>query len=103
MNGNYLLYLIIAVYLLFVFLVSRLGNRRQIGRRRLFWTSLFLTPVLGLAFYFNSMELKMHPYTERHYKCEKCGYTFAEEYPYCPFCEKEGIKVALKPVTKFMT
>lgn len=45
----------------------------------------------------------MHPYTERHYKCEKCGYTFAEEYPYCPFCEKEGIKVALKPVTKFMT
>lgn len=103
MDENYLLYLIVASYILVVFLVSLLGSRREIGRRRLFWTSLILTPVLGLAFYFNSQDLKMHPYTEQHYKCEKCGYTFEEAYSHCPFCEKEGVKIELKPVTKFMT
>ncbi|MBN2173609.1 MAG: hypothetical protein JW731_05735 [Bacteroidales bacterium] len=93
----------IILYILVVYLFSRLAKNREIGPRRLFWISLFLTPVLGLALLLSSHELKMKPYTEQNYKCERCGYIFSESYPHCPFCEKEGHTQELKPVNKFMT
>lgn len=98
-------FLIIAIvfYIIVVYFFSRLGRNREIGTRRLFLVSLFLTPVLGLAFLVSSQERKMNPYTEITYKCEKCGYVFSEDLEYCPFCEKEGFKQKLKPVNKFMT
>lgn len=98
-------FLLIAVilYIIVVYLFSRLGKNREIGTRRLFLVSLFLTPVLGLAFLVSSHERKMNPYTEVTYKCDKCRYVFSEPFEYCPFCEKEGYKQKLKPVNKFMT
>ncbi|MBL7105253.1 MAG: hypothetical protein ISS18_13065 [Bacteroidales bacterium] len=42
-------------------------------------------------------------YTERKFKCERCGYVFSEDYPNCPFCEKEGVNQELKPVDQIMT
>ncbi len=98
-----ILFALIILYIVIVFLFSRLGKTREIGSRRLFWLSLFLTPVLGLAFFFSSGHRKMKPFTERKYKCEKCGYVFSEEYEYCPFCEKEGVKQELSPVKQYMT
>ncbi|MBN1339370.1 MAG: hypothetical protein JXA03_08605 [Bacteroidales bacterium] len=95
--------LIVAGYILITWLFSLLGNFREIGSRRLFIISLFLTPVMGLAFLLSSQERKIIPYTEKSYKCERCGYIFSESYPHCPFCLKEGFEVALKPVNKFMT
>lgn len=95
--------LILAGYVIIAFLFSLLGNLREIGRRRLFLISLFLTPLIGLAFLLSSQERKINAYTERSYKCERCGYIFAENYPCCPFCEKEGHHEELKPVLKFMT
>ena len=94
---------VIILYTIVVYLFSRLGKNREIGPRRLFLISFFLTPVMGLAFYFSSQERKMYTYTEKNYKCEKCGYTFSEYYDFCPFCEKEGHRHKLKPVSKLMT
>jgi len=94
---------IIAVYTLFVYIFSRIGNKREIGNRRLFWISLFLTPLLGVAFFISSQHKKMNMYTEERYKCEECGYVFSEEHEHCPFCAKEGKIRELKQVNMFMT
>ena len=94
---------IIVCYVVFVYLFSRIGKRREIGPRRLFWISLFLTPLLGFAFFISSQQKKMIMYTEERYKCEECGYVFSEEHDCCPFCAKEGKKSELKQVNMFMT
>lgn len=98
-----LLLLIIAIYIAVVYLFSRLGNRREIGNRRLFWISLFLTPALGFAFFISSQHKKLVFYTEKRFKCEECGYVFTEERECCPFCEKEGKVNVLTPVEMTMT
>ncbi|MBC8487212.1 MAG: hypothetical protein H8D45_14380 [Bacteroidetes bacterium] len=100
---HYFLICAIILYVVVVYLFSRLGKSREIGPRRLFWLSLFLTPIIGIAFYLSSQELKMIHYTERKFKCERCGYVFSEDYPNCPFCEKEGVNQELKPVDQIMT
>lgn len=103
MSDLLLVGLIVGGYILIVYFFSLFGNSREIGSRRLFIVSLLLTPIMGLAFLLSSQEKKMIPYTEKSYKCERCGYIFSESYPHCPFCLKEGHEVELKPVTKFMT
>lgn len=90
-------------YVIVVFLFSLLGAKREIGKKRLFWVSLILTPVIGLAFLLSSQHRKLTLYTEERYKCNECGYVFSEYHEYCPFCEKEGHKHVLKPVSMYMT
>jgi len=82
---------------------SFVGRKREIGKRRLFWVSLFLTPVIGLAIFIGSEQLKMKSYIEKKYNCGRCGYVFSDFHESCPFCEKEGIKHQLKLVNQFMT
>jgi MFS family permease len=94
---------LILAYILVAYLFSLLGARREIGRKRLFWVSLFLTPVIGLAFFLSSQHRKLNMYTEERFKCEACGYVFSEHHDYCPICEKEGHQHALKPVNMYMT
>jgi len=94
---------LILIYIVVVYLFSMLGNRREIGMRRLFWISLFLTPAIGLAFLLSSQHRKLNLYKEQRYKCEDCGYVFSEDHEFCPFCEKEGKKNPLKPVSMYMT
>ncbi|HPE57128.1 MAG TPA: hypothetical protein P5514_12305 [Bacteroidales bacterium] len=94
---------LILTYILVVYLFSRIGGRREIGKRRLFWISLFLTPLLGFAFFISSQHKKLVLYTEKRYKCEDCGYVFSEESECCPMCEKEGKINPLKKVDMYMT
>jgi hypothetical protein len=104
MESKYI-FLIIALilYTVVVYLFSRLGKTREIGPRRLFLLSFFLTPIMGLAFYLSSQHRKITPYHEPSYKCDRCGYVFSELEPQCPFCLKEGHHEVLNPVTKIMT
>jgi len=97
--------LIIAVvlYTLVVYMFSRLGKTKEIGQKRLFILSFFLTPVMGLAFYLSSSHRKMNTYHEASYKCEECGYVFSEHYDNCPFCEKDEKQIKLVKVKKLMT
>lgn len=100
---HYILIGAIVIYIVIVYMFSRLGELREIGTKRLFWLSLFLTPVMGLAFYLNSSHRKINHYTERRFKCDECEYVFSEEHEYCPFCEKEGKKIELRQVDMLMT
>jgi hypothetical protein len=102
-SKDYILIGAVVVYVVIVYLFSRLGETREIGTVRLFWLSLLLTPVMGLAFYLNSSHRKLTMYTEERYKCNECGYVFSEYHEHCPFCEKEGKKMVLVPVDMFMT
>lgn len=100
---HFVLIAIILLYIVVVFLFSRLAEKRDISKRRLFWISLFLTPVIGLAFLLSSQHRKLNMYTEQRFKCERCGYVFSEQHENCPFCEKEGHEVKLKKVNMYMT
>ena len=94
---------LIIIYIIIVYLFSLIGDKREIGKRRLFWISLFLTPVLGFAFFISSHHKKLVLYREKRYKCEECGYVFSEDRECCPICEKEGKNNPLKEVEMFMT
>lgn len=100
---HFLLLFIVVLYVVLVYFFSAIGKKREIGRWRLFWLSLFLTPLLGLAFFLNSQHQKINFYTEDRFKCESCGYVFSEYHDQCPFCEKEGKHCELTPVSMFMT
>ena len=93
----------IVIYIAVVFLFSLLGEKRDIGQRRLFILSLFLTPVIGLAFLLSSQHRKLTMYKEQRFKCDECGYVFSEYHDHCPICEKEGHKHKLKQVKMYMT
>jgi len=104
MESKYVLLIIaLLLYTLIVYMFSRLGKLREIGPGRLFWLSLFLTPIMGLAFLLSSQHRKIIPYTEPSYKCDRCGFIFSEAEPECPFCLKDGNHEKLNPVTKIMT
>ncbi len=94
---------IIIVWIGASFFLSKLGETKEIGRRRLFVLSMALTPLIGLALYLSSPHRKMYVYKELFYKCNTCGYTFSEEHEHCPFCEKDGIVSKLVPQNKIMT
>lgn len=94
---------IVIVYVIIVYYFSRLGKRREIGTISLFWISLFLTPLMGMAFFFMSQHKKINLYTEERYKCDHCKYVFSEEHEFCPMCEKEGRHEELKVIDMFMT
>jgi hypothetical protein len=100
---HFLLLFIVILYLVLVYLFSAIGNKREIGRQRLFWLSLFLTPLLGLAFFLSSQHRKINLRMEERFKCEECGYVFSEHHDCCPICKKEGKECELKPVNMFMT
>jgi hypothetical protein len=98
-----ILMIAIVLYAIIVYMFSRLGKAKEIGQRRLFVISFFLTPIMGLAFYLSSAHRKLNTYTEASYKCGNCGYVFTENYHNCPFCEKDDKKVKLVKVKKLMT
>lgn len=100
---HFVLVAFILIYIVVVYLFSLLGGKRDIGKRRLFWISLILTPVIGLAFLLSSQHRKLTMYTEQRFKCEECGYVFSEKHEFCPHCEKEGNNYRLKPVNMYMT
>ena len=93
----------IVTYIVVVYFFSLLGEKRDIGRKRLFVISLLLTPVIGLAFLLSSQHRKLTMYKEQRYKCDVCDYVFSEHHEYCPHCEKEGHQYKLKRVNMYMT
>jgi len=100
---HYVLIGLIILYIIIVYIFSRIGIRREIGVRSLFWISLFLTPLMGWAFFLMSSHKKINLYTEERYKCERCKYVFSEPHDCCPICEKEGLHQELKVVDMYMT
>lgn len=94
---------LIILYIIICYLFSRIGESREIGARKLFWISLFLTPIFGYAVWANSSHKKLNLYTEDRYKCTTCGYVFTEPLDHCPICAKEGKTSEVKIIEMYMT
>lgn len=78
----------ILVYLIFVFIVSTFASRRKIGRLKVFFISLFFTPLVGLVFYKLSQPSYVLNFTR--FRCPKCVVDFTEPHNDCPLCRKKG-------------
>ena len=103
MNEYWILGGILVIYVGASYLLSRHGDKKEIGKRRLLILSLALTPLIGFALYISSPHRKMYMYKEVFYKCNTCGYTFSEDHSSCPICQKDGIESQLVPKNKIMT
>lgn len=77
------------------------GKKRKIGAIKSLLLCLFLTPLLGSLFVFNSQ--KSISYFEERFCCPRCKYEFNESKDFCPLCEKEGEKIPLEVKRKMMT
>jgi DNA-directed RNA polymerase subunit RPC12/RpoP len=92
-QSNEMVFLII-LYLVLAIGVAFLGQNRKIGFAQSFGLSLFLTPIIGLAFVAHSD--KKITYFEYQYHCPRCGYNFTEELEHCPYCIKNGHQIVLQ-------
>ncbi len=93
--------ILLSIYIVSVLAVLISSLRRRISRIRLFFISLFLTPVAGSVLLWAAD--KKIDYEVIRYKCKSCGYTFTENHENCPICEKDGHRHPLKPVKRIMT
>lgn len=83
----------IAFYLFAVATLAKLGSKREIGGKKSFLYSLFLTPVTGIFVVFSSpMKDILHIV---HYKCNRCGLEYTDYHRYCPSCRKDGVSIRL--------
>lgn len=84
------------LYLVLVGILTLLATKRKIGRIRIFFVSLFLTPVAGLLAYMNSEPVYVLELTR--YRCQKCSIDFTETMGECPYCRRDGVLSRLQTV-----
>ncbi len=103
-------YALIAIYFVLVIVVtyaSTTNKRTKKKSKKIFWFSLFLTPIAGIIIYLQNTEKKFDVGDTRYivskYRCDNCGYKFDENYDCCPICEKEGERIELEEVKQIMT
>lgn len=88
---------IIITYIGISVLVAFLAIGRRISFAGAFFTSVFMSPLVGLVAILNSdKNIKVKYYTTR-YSCPECKYEYTEQKEYCSFCKKKGITVKLEP------
>jgi hypothetical protein len=91
---------IIIVYLLFCFILYKLGESKKIRGWRLGLISLLFTPVIGfIVYYFSPSRMIV---LEKRYICTQCKYEFTHYEEYCPHCLKSGKRVKLKAADRNM-
>lgn len=92
---------LVGFYLMAVGILTYLGYQRQVGGTKVFFLSLFLTPIAGMIIL--NVSPVLIQYREQRYKCSRCGFEYNEKHPECPFCAEDGVKVPLKTIYKTMT
>lgn len=78
----------ILVYLILALIISAFANRRKIGRLKVFFISLFFTPLMGFVIYKLSQPSYLQNFTR--YRCPECVVDFTEPHKDCPLCRKKG-------------
>ncbi|MBN3035140.1 MAG: hypothetical protein JW861_06110 [Bacteroidales bacterium] len=86
--------LFVAFYLFTVATLTKIGSKKEIGGRKAFLISMFLTPVVGLFFVAGSPRKNLLRIV--HYKCPRCGLEYTDYHRSCPSCRKEGVQVRLE-------
>jgi hypothetical protein len=73
------------------------GIEKQNLGIRLFFISLFLTPLVGLLYFIRH---RKDVSKVVYYYCKECDYIFPEKMRHCPICEEKGVKIRL---TKYIS
>lgn len=84
---------LIAIYLIVTFVLTVMGIERQAEGFKLFVISLFLTPLVGVIYYYSK---KNKSSDIQYYHCAECEYIYPVKMKHCPMCAEQGIKVKLK-------
>jgi hypothetical protein len=87
---------IVLLYTLLVFILTMNGSKRKVGRLRIFFVSLILTPLTGLLVYRLSEPIYVLRITRYH--CPRCGIDFTESISDCPYCKSDGTSSRLHPM-----
>jgi hypothetical protein len=88
---------IIITYIGVSVLVAFLAIGRRISFAGAFFTSVFMSPLVGLiAILKTDKNLKIKYYITR-YSCPVCNYEYTEEKECCNFCKEMGNTVKLEP------
>ncbi len=88
-----MLIIVIAIYLLITFVLTVLGIEKQTEGLKIFFISLFLTPLVGLIYIYSK---KNKTSQISYYHCHECDYIYPVKMRDCPICLEKGIKVKLK-------
>ncbi len=83
-----LLFIGSAFYLVLAASAARLGTDKKSGAMRVFFYSIFLTPLVGFAYALSSP--KKNVLKTVHYRCPSCGLEHTSKHHSCPTCRKEG-------------
>jgi hypothetical protein len=83
-------FIFILIYLTSSLILSRIGNKRNIGWLKTFLISIFFTPVAGFfAVIFSRTKKFKGKKKARIYRCSNCKYEFRHSFDVCPFCGTE--------------
>ncbi len=88
--------IIIAVYVLLVFLATFALEKDKKKRLSFFIYCLIFTPITGMFKKLILIKKTNGIHTVVHYRCERCGFEFTQPQEYCSLCAKEGVRVKLK-------
>ncbi len=88
-----MLIIVIAVYLLITFILTVLGIEKQTEGLKIFFISLFLTPLVGFIYLYG----RKNKFSRiSYYHCHECDYIYPVKMRHCPICMEKGVKVKLK-------
>ena len=88
-----MLIILIAVYLLITFILTVMGIEKQTEGLKIFFISLFFTPLVGLVYLYGK---KNKSSQIRYYHCHECDYIYPVKMRDCPICMENGVNVRLK-------
>ncbi len=88
-----MLIILIATYLLVTFVLTVLGIEKQTEGLKIFFISLFLTPLVGLVYIYGK---KAKSSKINYYHCHDCDYIYPVKMNNCPICMENGVKIKLK-------
>ncbi len=88
---------IILTYIGISVMVALFAFGRRISFAGAFFTSVFLSPLVGIiAILKTDKNIRVKHYTTR-YVCPKCNIEYTEEKENCSFCLEMGEKIKVKP------
>ena len=94
---------LIIAYIVISVMVTLFAIGRRISFAGAFFTSVFLSPIVGLiAILKTDKNIVVSHYTTR-YVCPECNIEYTEEKDHCSFCQEMGKETTLVPKRVIMT
>jgi len=89
---------IILTYIGLSILVAAFASGRRISFAGAFFTSVFMSPLVGIIAILKSERNMMVKHYTTRYVCPKCNFEYTEDKEHCDFCYEMGKTVKLESV-----